>query len=162
MARGRLGRPGRASSAEDQIIIGPLNAQEESFPRYYESRLDPKTIELRQSEQWFRYLSLSQLKELEPTQSGNLSAIKQSRHARIATPLVNLVLLLLGLPFFLDRVPGSVAGDAWSCLGTCGACYAFTFFTQRLLLESGAALPAWLPIIVFMPVAIVLLDRIRT
>ncbi len=142
--------------------VGPRQQKREFFPRYYDSRLDPKTIERRQAEQWIRFLSLSQLRELEPTQPANAAAIRQSRHARIATPIINLVLLLLGLPFFLDRSPTNVAGDAWACLGICGLCYVFTFFTQRLLPESGSALPAWLPIIVFLPVAMVLLDRIRT
>lgn len=161
LERGRAVTPGKANDPAGRRV-GPLQEQVSSLPRYYESSLDPKTIELRQAEQWIRFLSLSQLRELERTQPANLAAIRQSRHARIAAPIINLVLLLLGLPFFLDRSPTNVGGDAWRCLAVCGLCYVLTFFTQRLLPESGSALPAWLPIIVFMPVAIVLLDRIRT
>ena len=70
---------------------------------------------------------------------------------------------VLGIPFLLDREPGTILTDAAKCLGTCGACFAIAFAGQSVMSpESYSALPSWLPIIVFSPLAVVLIDRIRT
>lgn len=148
--------------SSDESAIGPTQHQERTIERFYDSDLTPRVIEMRQSEQWIRFLSLRQLRELETKRHADPALIKQTRHTRIAAPIVNMVLLLLGLPFFLDRSPTNVAGDAWRCLLTCGMCYMVAFVCERMLAESGSALPSWIPIIVFAPAAIVLLDRIRT
>jgi hypothetical protein len=71
-------------------------------------------------------------------------------------------MLLLGLPFFLDRSPGNVLNDAGKCVLLCGACYVVAFVSQTIRPESISALPTWIPIFIFAPIAIVLIDRIRT
>ena len=134
----------------------------ESVVRYYESDLSPEAIQLRQAEGWIRYLSLGQLRELERRGTSDRPAVLRTRHMRLAAPIVNMVLLLLGLPFFLDRSPANVLGDAGKCMIACGLCYVVTFVTQNIRPESASALPAWIPIFIFATIAAVLLDRIRT
>ena len=95
-------------------------------------------------------------------QTADRASIVQTRHTRIAAPIVSLLLLLLGLPFFLDRSPANVLGDAGRCLLVCGLCYVVTFIAQNVRSESASALPAWIPIFVFGTLAMVLLDRVRT
>ena len=133
-----------------------------THPEFYESDLSPEAIQLRQAEGWIRFLSLGQLRELQQQGSSNVDAIVRTRHARIATPLVSIVLLLLGLPFFLDRSPGNVMHDTGKCLLVCGLCYVASFVAQSIRPEAPSALLAWIPIFVFGTVAIVLLDRVRT
>ncbi|MCH7814020.1 MAG: LptF/LptG family permease [Planctomycetes bacterium] len=144
-------------------------ASREHSPRervqFYESDLDPAKIQVRQSAQWIDFLSSSQLsalgrRELPPALA---SSVQQARHRRFVAPIINLVMLLLGIPFLLDRAPGAVAADISKCLAVCGICFAFAFVGQNVLrTDSYSALPAWLPIIVFTPLAVVLVDRIRT
>jgi len=117
---------------------------------------------LRQAEGWVSFLSLIRLKELEESGVAERKAIARTRHARIAAPIVNMVLLLLGLPFFLDRTPGNVTTDSGKCLLACGICYVVSFVGQNLRPESASALPAWIPIFIFATLAVVLIDRIRT
>ena len=71
-------------------------------------------------------------------------------------------MLLLGLPFFLDRSPASILSDASKAMLVCGLCYVVTFCTQNLRPDSLSALPSWIPIFIFATVAVVLLDRLRT
>jgi hypothetical protein len=73
-----------------------------------------------------------------------------------------MLLLLLGLPFFLDRSPANVLGDAGKCLSVCGLCYVVTFVAQNIRSETASAFPAWIPIFIFGTLAMVLLDRVRT
>ncbi|MCH8146844.1 MAG: LptF/LptG family permease [Planctomycetes bacterium] len=146
---------------EDQRF-GPSECVEESFPRYYETDLGPEEIQLRQSEGWLRFLSLRQLRELRDRGTADTLSARQTKHSRIATPIVAMVLLLLGLPCFLDRSPANILSDAGRCVGLCGLCYVVTFVAQSIRPATESALPAWIPIFIFATVAMVLIDRIRT
>ncbi|MCB9851165.1 MAG: LptF/LptG family permease [Phycisphaerales bacterium] len=153
--RRQLSVPGEAEGSElaDRRLVD-----------YYETDLDPQTIEVRQSSQWMRYLSRKRLVELSETlEGGARQRADQYRYARFTTPLINVLMLLLGLPFILDRLPGSLLVAGGKALFVCGACFLLTFIVQNFNAEGGwSTLPAWAPIIVFTPVAVLLLDRLRT
>lgn len=142
--------------------FGPREDKVITHPRYYESDLSPKDIQMRQAEGWISYLSLKSLRELQADGSVDRAAIVRTRHARITAPIVSLVLLLLGLPFFLDRSPANVLSDAGKCMIACGLCYVVTFVAQCIRPETESALPAWIPIFLFATIAMVLIDRVRT
>ncbi len=142
--------------------LGPRANQRVTNQTHYESDLSPEEIQLRQAQGWVRYLSLGQLNELLADRTADTASIIQTRHARIAAPMVSLLLLLLGVPFFLDRSPANVLGDAGKCTLVCGLCYVTTFVAQNIRSETASAVPAWIPIFVFGTVAMVLLDRVRT
>lgn len=146
----------------DGAALGPRACVVETYPRYYESDLSPEDIQLRQAEGWIRYLSLQQLRALESRASADPIALARTKHARIAAPIISMVLLLLGLPFFLDHLPGNVSTDAGKCVVACGLCYVSTFVAQSLRPETASALPAWIPIFIFATLAVILIDRIRT
>lgn len=149
-------------SRRDVAAIGPRGSRDAAPKAFLETTLNPTAIQLRQSEQWIRYLSLSELTTLERSSPPDIGQILQTRHTRIAAPLVHLVMLLLGLPFFLDRAPSTIGRDAARCLAVTGLCYLVAFASRSILPESNSALPAWLPIILFGPLAVVLLDRVKT
>lgn len=142
--------------------LGPSAGRTVNFPTRYESDLSPEDIQLRQSEGWTGYLSLSDLTELQRRGGRDVAAIAQTIHARRTAPLVAIIMLLLGLPFFLDRSPASVLSDAGKCMAVCGSCYLSSFVAQSLRAGTVSALPAWIPILVFGTLAVVLVDRVRT
>ena len=144
--------------------LDPGGQIQEKTIKYYQSDLDPKAIEVRQSAAWVSFLGSARLAELEEQLDGQaLEQVKQVKYARFVTPLVNLLMLLLGLPFILDRMPGSILADAGRCLLVCGACFLVAFITQSMGMAGHlSALPAWIPVILFTPIAAILLDRIRT
>lgn len=162
----------RLTSGREQVRTGPEGlgfgpGDQAQWQRvhYYESHLTPQVIQQRQSAQWVGLLGSRQLSKLAGQNAPELvaAAVQQTRHTRFATPIVNLVLLLLGIPFLLDREPGTILSDAAKCLGVCGACFAITFASHSAVAPgSFSALPAWLPIIIFAPLAAILVDRIRT
>jgi lipopolysaccharide export LptBFGC system permease protein LptF len=130
----------------------------------YATDLDPQTIEMRQSSGWMRYLSTRRLGELAASLEGEARRrADECRYARFTTPLVNLIMLFLGLPFILDRIPGSLLVASGKALCACGLCFLLTFMVQNFTAEGSlSTLPAWAPVIVFTPVAVVLMDRLRT
>jgi len=156
-------RNSRAPSGKD--AFGPNDVSVSEPVRYYESELNPRLIQQRQSAGWINFLSSRQLGELAlrslpPTVA---VAVRQARHKRYTTPMVNMLLLLLGLPFVLNRERGNILSDAGKCMAVCGTCFVFTFMCQSAWSSNSvSALPAWLPVIVFAPLAGMLIDRIRT
>lgn len=142
--------------------IGPQGGIEESFPQYYESDLTPQDIQLRQAEGWAGFLSLGQLNELSRRALLSATELLQVRHTRIMAPVVGLVMLLLGLPFFLDREPGNVLADGAKCVTLCGMCYLTDFVAQSLRASTTSPLPAWAAVFIFGPIATALICRIRT
>ncbi len=145
-----------------QAGLGPRTARRVTHPAYYESDLSPDAIQVRQSEGWVRFLSLSQLRQLERRGGSNLAEIAQVKHARHVAPILGIVMLLLGLPFFLDRSPANILTDAGKCMIVCGLCYVSSFVAQSLRAETASALPLWIPVFIFGTLAVVMLDRIRT
>jgi lipopolysaccharide export LptBFGC system permease protein LptF len=142
--------------------FGPQERLHEEYLRYYDSDLTPRDIQMRQSARWMRFLSTGQLADIaaaDPAQSREAARIK---HERIATPVVNLVLLLLGMPFLLRREGANLLGDAAKCMIACGLCFVLFVAGQNMNLAGMVALPSWVPILVFAPLAVVLLDRVKT
>jgi lipopolysaccharide export LptBFGC system permease protein LptF len=142
--------------------LGPRGSQVVRFPEVYPSDLGPKEIEVRQAEGWIRFLSLSQLRELGAGATADQATIMRTRHSRVVTLIMSLLFLLLGLPFFLDRSPANIVRDATKCMIVCGLCYVVTFIAQSIRLDSASAFIAWIPILIFGPLAMVLFDRVRT
>ena len=142
--------------------LAPQEYVEETYPLYYESDLSPEDIQAQQTEGWIRFLSQAQLSELKRRDGSDKAAIARTLHARRAAPFVGLAMLVLGIPFFLDRSPGNLLSDAGKCMIATGLCYASSFVSESLRFESASALPAWLPFLFFGTLAMVLVERIRT
>ncbi len=142
--------------------LAPREDLRVSYPDYYESDLSPEAIQVRQSAGWISFLSLRALRKLQSEDSPYRAEIMRTRYGRVTQWIVVVVLLLLGLPFFLDRSRGNVLADTAKCLSLCGACYVVTFVAQSIRPETVSPLPAWIPVFVFGTLAVVMLDRVKT
>ncbi len=126
--------------------------------------LTPDELVLRRDSQWADLLSLKQLNVLlESRNLANRSVIDMSRHVRLTQPLLQWVLLLLALPFFLVREPTNVMTAGGKALLVAGAFFLVSFIAQSVVKqEAYAAFIAWIPILLFGPVAVLLLANVRT
>ncbi len=124
------------------------------------SDLTPEEIDLRQSTNWRDYLSSSDLtKLLKLKRSGDLEAIRLTKYIRFADPLNNLVLLLLGLPFILSR-QRNIKASALLCLLIVAAFYIFIYICRYINMPDFFA--AFLPLLIFGPTSVAMLDSIKT
>ncbi len=130
----------------------------------YDFSLTPDDLILRRDSQWADLLSLHQLNAL--LQSRNLvnrPMIDMSRHIRLTQPLLQWILLLLALPFFLVREPTNVMAAGGKALLLTGAFFVVAFIAQSVVKEEAfAALVAWIPILLFGPLAVLQLANVRT
>jgi lipopolysaccharide export LptBFGC system permease protein LptF len=126
----------------------------------FPSDLSSDDLCLRRSPKWIQYMSTADLARLlELKNVPNQDQVLLTRHMRFTDPINNLVMLLLGLPFILSR-ERNIKSSATLCLLMVGAFFAFIQICRYLNLP--ATLAAWLPILLFGPVAAVMLDSVKT
>jgi lipopolysaccharide export LptBFGC system permease protein LptF len=162
-ARTRRASEGVGGLSTDSSIVREMV---EFFP----SQLTPDELLLRQTVQWIRFLSVAQLTDLERHGEVEPAAIAQLKHARFTMPINNMVLLLIGITFFLNRLPEGILTQGAKALGTCAVVFLIAFMGQQLVGSVHAvgatpflqALPAWLPIFLFGPLAVVMMDNVKT
>lgn len=130
----------------------------------YATELSPDVLITRQAAVYIRLQSLRKLEAmsgneaLTPEQRGRITQVMWSR---ITTLILGVLVLLMGLPFFLTRVPGNILiNSAKAAAVTVGA-----WSGGLVLVQVGGLNPvtaAWLPVILFGPVACYLVTAIKT
>jgi lipopolysaccharide export LptBFGC system permease protein LptF len=134
--------------------------------------VNPTEIQLFRSGNFVEMLSTRRINELlkRPRSFGREDLLRV-KHARAAMLVVNVVLLLLAISCILTREPQQLKTAATRCVLWCGACLSVAFVGQQLAGQAPPgseyamywpALMCWLPVFVFGPVAVWLLDRVRT
>jgi lipopolysaccharide export system permease protein len=137
----------------------------------YHSNITPEEINLYRSGNYVELLATRRIDELlaRPQSYGTL-ALLRVKHTRFTQPLVNIILLLLAIPTVLTREPTRLRAAATKCLALTGLCLIVSFLGQQMsgnppnqsLSAQWPAIMAWLPILLFGPVAVFLLDRVET
>ncbi|MHC4511080.1 MAG: LptF/LptG family permease [Planctomycetota bacterium] len=89
------------------------------------------------------------------------------KHFRITDPFINLVMLMVSLPLLVCRDPKSMKSAVLISFSLTGACFIVTFICKILATEVvfDKVMPelwAWLPVFIFLPVAFIELDSMKT
>jgi lipopolysaccharide export LptBFGC system permease protein LptF len=150
------------------ITVGPA--------AIYKSNVTPEEIALYHSGNFVDLLPTRRIDELmtRPNLYGKMDLLRV-KHYRRTQPLFNVVLLLLTIPCVLTREPSTLKTAASRALGILGLSMAVVFVCHQLASQipgfiavspSGpdtwVMLMAWMPIFIFGPVSVFLLDRVKT
>jgi lipopolysaccharide export LptBFGC system permease protein LptF len=122
---------------------------------------------------YFDLLSTRQLNALLNRPDGPATAgLLRAKHARLSSYAMNLVFMLLAVPAVLTRQPGQLRQAAGKTLAWVGTAMAAVFLCQMIARDPPVVDPAWaarwpailtwLPVFVFGPVAVWLLDRMES
>jgi len=160
----RLTRGVRMMMADPASAAGLGPAIREDPIDEYDFELTPQQLVLRRRSQWADLLSWRELNALAMSPNlPNRAVVEMSRHVRLAQPMLQFLLLLLTIPFFLTREPENVLAAGGRALLASGALYLVAFLTQGLVADANlAALLAWSPILIFGPFVVLLLGNLRT
>ncbi|MFA6134514.1 MAG: LptF/LptG family permease [Phycisphaerae bacterium] len=140
------------SSGAWQLVGGRL---------FYPTDLTAQDLVLRQSSHYLEYMSSSQLGDLlDLKRVPDPDSARLAKYIRLSEPFNNLVMLLLALPFILSRERRDIKASASLCLLMVGAFYAFIYLARSVGLPP--PLGATLPVLLFGPVSVVMLDSIKT
>ncbi len=130
----------------------------------YDSEMTPAQLDLIFQKKAVDYLSSSQVRRLaEFSPDINKPLLYKIMHLRVTQPLMNIIMLLIGIPFLLTREPNRLIVNILYCFAVTGVVFVATF----VLFQMGGTqldplLAAWLPVLVFGPLALVMLDFIQT
>jgi lipopolysaccharide export LptBFGC system permease protein LptF len=138
---------------------------------YYNSNVTPEEISLYRSGDYVELLSTSRINELlQRTQVYGANDLLRVKHARLAQLLINIFMVLLAISCVLIREQGQLRLAIIRCLILVGSCMATIFICQNLASnppsanwdDSWPALMAWMPIFIFGPLSVFMLDRVKT
>ena len=155
LTNGRFNRVG--SDESDQRL--------DSFP----SDITPKDIPVRRHALHKTLLSSWQLAALakQGTKIKDFAQLHGQKHFRITDPIINLVMLMISLPILVCRDPKSMKSAIFFSFAMTGGCFITTFVCKLLTTEYvfHRVMPelwAWLPVFIFLPIAFIQLDSMKT
>jgi lipopolysaccharide export system permease protein len=132
---------------------------------YYPSALSADYLWLQRNSNFKSLLSSTQLNHLVRL---GLKAAEQreavsERHFRFTDPLINMAMLLLGLSALVSREQRKTKVALTLSLVGPGTCFIVTFACKLLGGNTlDPMIAAWLPLLIFMPLAILALEEIKT
>ncbi|MDH3584399.1 MAG: LptF/LptG family permease, partial [Phycisphaerae bacterium] len=110
-------------------------------------------------------MSIPQLREMirKPQVAGSPADLSRLLHSRFSLPVFNILLLAIGLSFFLIREPDNLMAPAITsaCLsvGTWAGAYIMLQISPGTLPPAAVA---WMPVAINLPIAYYLMDRVET
>jgi len=125
----------------------------------------PVMVMADQAKSLLTWRQLTALSALIPKDVGLLYGEK---HFRITEPIINFVMLLVSLPVLVCRDPKAMKSAVLVSFGLTAACSLTTFVCKMLSPEPilfNRVMPefwAWLPVFIFVPIAVIELDSMKT
>ena len=101
------------------------------------------------------------------TKIKDLAQLYSQKHFRITEPIINLIMLMVALPVLVCRDPKTMKSAILVSFTTTAACFVATFICKMLATEVvfDLFMPeiwAWLPVFIFLPIAFIQLDSMKT
>lgn len=139
-------------------------------PSYRAADLRPKDIAIRRMSGYNTLLSSRQLAALarQQTKLKDMAQLLSQKHFRITDPIISLTMLLVSLPVLLCRDPRTMKTAVLVSFTLTAACSLTGFVCKLFATEPalfGRVMPefwAWLPVFIFVPIAIIELDAMKT
>jgi len=152
----------RRASSTGNTTASDLQPQPLAF---VPSTLDPTTLMLHRNARYRQLLSLRELEALTHRKGiVQTSDIERQIHGRFSLMVINVLILAMGLPFFLLRGPANLLVQSVKAAPLCIGVWAGSFILMQV--GSGGDMPpalaAWMPAVIYLPVALFMMDRIET
>ncbi len=137
----------------------------------YASDITPKDIPVRRKARHKTLLSWRQLAVLaaQAQQGAKIKDLRQlyaQKHSRVTEPIINLTMLMLALPILVCRDPKSMKSAIMISFAATAGCFITTFICKMLAPEADTfyriGFWAWLPIFIFLPIAFIEWDSMKT
>lgn len=137
----------------------------------WKTDLGPNEIALYRKSSFVEFLSLSQINSLlEHPRNYGTEPLLRVRHWRLVQPIANVLLLMLAIPCILTREPNAMKAAATKTVLVTGACLAMIFVSHQLAGRSPSpeltwfwpALMLWLPLFIFAPISVYMLENLKS
>jgi len=132
------------------------------------SDLMPRDIPVRRKSAHMDLLSSYDLLKLARQSPKDVTRLYAQKNFRITDPIIDLVMLMISLPLLVCRDPKSMKSAVMISFALTSLCFITTFICKILATEVvifHRAMPelwAWMPIFIFLPIAFIELDSMKT
>lgn len=128
------------------------------------SDLSPIAIMLHKRAAFRSLLSLQQLSQLINSSGAiDVAEMQLIRHSRFSMVVVNMLILMMGVSYFLLRAPSNMLMQSVKAAVTCVGAWAGGFVMMQIAPGSlPPALVAWMPVVFYLPMAVYLMDTVET
>jgi len=143
--------------------VGAVKQQPSYF---FSTDLSPEVLVSRQASNYPRFMSVTRLQALQDNQAlaaAQRTQIVQAIWGRFSLLALNVLALVMALPFFLQPQPGSLLMQTLKSTGLVATVWGGGL--MMLTVPSSLFSPvvaAWLPVIICLPLAAILLQFVRT
>jgi lipopolysaccharide export system permease protein len=148
----------------EAVIITPLDAKWLQPNQLFVVSAMPFTV-LASGSQWYNYASTNELIVQLDNPSTDLGAdVRVALHTRLLQPLMDVTLVMLGLPLMFSRSSRNIFLSIGICVLAALAFTAVAIACQSLggIGLMSPALAAWLPLMMFIPLAVGMSGALRT
>jgi lipopolysaccharide export LptBFGC system permease protein LptF len=135
----------------------------------YASDIQPRDIPVRRKSQHKSLLSWVQLNTLanQGTNIKDLAQLYALMHFHITDPVINFIMLMISLPILVCRDPKSMKSAIAISFTMVMGCFVITFLSKMFATEVvfekfRPELWAWLPVFIFLPIAFIEIDSMKT
>ena len=153
--------PTDGGSWVDRVPESPPGTPYDFFP----TNVGPRDIARHRLSDFHRYMSYTELTDLiEEPMRGNRRQLQVSLHQHVTGPVVNLLLILLGLPFVAGRDDRNYFTNIGIAIALAIGVFALNFACTALG-NSGNFSPllaAWLPVFILLPASVISMEALRT
>ena len=137
---------------------------------FFQTDITPIDIPMRLQEGYKSFLSSTQLIALARQRGTRLkdeAELYLQRHSRITDPVMNIIMLMIALPVLVCRDPKAMKSAIMISFALTSLCYVVTFACKMFATEVflGQIRPefwAFVPIVIFLPIAFMELDSMKT
>jgi lipopolysaccharide export system permease protein len=153
--------PATLDGWERKDVLEPLPDPGKYFLHTQEVDFDAVTRQAK----WFQLASTTRLyQELQRPDMVRVPEIAVLFHMRLTRPILGMILVFMGLSMILTDQNRSVFISAGLCLVLCALFFAAIFAAKQLGDKDilSPALAAWLPVLIFGPLAFVMFDAVHT
>ncbi len=140
----------------------------QSIESYESPNLGPINIPVMAKAEHTSMLSFKQLNALAMQNPRDVAQLYSQKNFRITEPIINFITLMVSLPVLICRDPRSMKSAVLVSFSITSACLLMTFGCKMLSTETlffSRFMPefwAWLPVFVFLPIAFIELDAMKT
>jgi lipopolysaccharide export system permease protein len=152
-----------------------VGTPEQKLPRiskldFFKTDVTPEQIPLRRQESYKSMLSSTQLANLanQETKIKDQAELISQQNFRITDPIVNMIMLMIALPVLVCRDPKAMKPAIMKSFAITALCFVVTFGCKMVSTEEfifnriWPELWAWLPILIFFPIALIEIDSMKT
>ena len=130
---------------------------------FFPTNLSPTVLLADRAKIYPMLLSIAHLRELAANSSIDPAPIQKIMHSRLSTLVLNVLVLVIGLPFFLTREPVNMLRQGIKAAGACLGAWGFGLLSLHVGLPMlNPIASSWLPVVLFLPLAAWLLQLVKT